>query len=148
VLPGLVDLLASLSLLVILYLVYGIGPGIAALTLPLWIVALIIVALGMGLWLGTLNVTYRDINQGITLVIQLWLFLSPVAYASDSVPEHWRLVYAVNPMSGIIDGFRWALLGAPWPGWSVAISLSVGLLTLLSGVAYFQHGERRFADVI
>src|SRR5918996_1910619 len=97
VLPGLVDLVVSLSLLVILYPVYDTTPGIAALTLPLWIVALMMVVIGVGLWLGTLNVTYRDINQGINLVIQLWLFLSPVAYASDLVPEHWRLVYAVNP---------------------------------------------------
>jgi ABC-type polysaccharide/polyol phosphate export permease len=148
VLPGLVDLAVSLSLLVILYPLYGTAPGIAALTLPLWIMALIVVVMGIGLWLGTLNVSYRDINHGVNLVIQLWLFLSPVAYASDSVPERFRTLYALNPMVGIIDGFRWALLDAPWPGSTLGVSFSVAIVIFVSGIAYFQRGERRFADVI
>jgi ABC-type polysaccharide/polyol phosphate export permease len=148
VLPGLVDLAVSLSLLVILYPVYETAPGLAALSLPLWIIALVIVVIGIGLWLGTLNVTYRDINHGVNLMIQLWLFLSPVAYPSDSVPERFQALYALNPMVGIIDGFRWALLDAPWPGTTLAISFSVAILILVSGIAYFQRSERRFADVI
>ena len=122
VLPGVLDLLISLSLLVVLIPLYGESVGRAALTTPLWMALLMTAALGAGLWLGTLNVTYRDINQGVTLLVQLWMFVSPVVYPSSEVSERWQLVYFLNPAAGPIEGFRWALLGAPWPGAGVLIS--------------------------
>jgi ABC-type polysaccharide/polyol phosphate export permease len=148
VLPGLLDLALSLVVLGALMAVARLAPTWAALTLPFWVLALLVVTLGVGIWLGALNVQYRDVNQAITLLVQLWLFLSPVAYPSSLVPDAWRPLYALNPLTGILDGFRWALLGAPWPGRYLAISLAVAAALLASGLLYFQHVERRFADVI
>jgi ABC-type polysaccharide/polyol phosphate export permease len=148
VLPGLVDLALSLLMLGVLLVVYQTAPGWAVLTLPLWLVALVATTLGVGLWLSALNVQYRDINHAITLFVQLWLFVSPVAYPSSMVEGGWRLLYALNPMAGVIDGFRWALVRGPGPGPSLLISLAVTAVLLASGVLYFQRTERRFADVI
>jgi lipopolysaccharide transport system permease protein len=148
VLPGLVDLALSLLMLGVLLAVYQTAPGWAVLTLPLWLVALVATTLGVGLWLSALNVQYRDINHAITLFIQLWLFVSPVAYPSSMVEGGWRLLYALNPMAGVIDGFRWALVRGPRPGPTLLISLAVTAVILVSGVLYFQRTERRFADVI
>ncbi len=148
VLPPLVDLAVSLTALVVLIPVYGADDGWAALTLPLWIVPLVGAALGVGLFLGALNVSYRDVNHGVTLLVQLWLFASPVAYPSSAVPEAWRGVYFLNPVAGTIEGFRWALLGAPWPGPGVFVSFGTTVLALVVGTLYFLRTERRFADVI
>ncbi len=148
ILPGLLDLLISLSLLVVLIPLYGASIGWTALTTPLWVVPLVAAALGVGLWLGTLNVKYRDINQGVTLLLQLWLFVSPVVYPSSQVPERWRLAYFLNPVAGSIEAFRWSLLGAPWPGSGVLVSLASTVVILVGGVLYFLRMERRFADVI
>jgi lipopolysaccharide transport system permease protein len=148
VLPGLIDLFLTLLLLVVLIPAYGVRPTWALLSLPLWVVFLVTVAFGIGLWLGALNVTYRDVNHGITLLVQLWLFASPVAYPSSQVPEGLKTFYGLNPMSGVIEGFRWALLGAPWPGDVILPSLVVTVVALVLGIAYFQKTERRFADVI
>lgn len=148
VLPGLVDLLFSLAILGALIPIYHVHPTWAATTLPLWIMAIVAAVLGSSLWLGTLNVSYRDINQGVALLIQLWMFVSPVAYPSSVVPRVWRPLYFANPMAGVIEGFRWALVGIPWPGPEVFISLGTAALLLLTGTLYFQHVERRFADVI
>lgn len=148
VLPALVDFAISLILLGILIPVYGARLSGAAVTLPIWIIGASATAMGVGLILGTLNVRYRDVNQGIAFFIQLWFFLSPVAYASSSVPEGWRWVYALNPMVGWIDGLRWAVLGAPWPGLRLLVSVVSTLVVCTLGVAYFQAAERRFADVI
>jgi lipopolysaccharide transport system permease protein len=148
VLPGLLDLGIALSLLVVLIPLYGAPVGWAALTAPLWVVPLTAAALGVGLWLGTLNVSYRDVNQGVNLLVQLWLFVSPVAYPSSAVPEPWRLAYFLNPAAGTIEAFRWALLGAPWPGSGVLVSLATTTVVLAGGVLYFLRMERRFADVI
>jgi ABC-type polysaccharide/polyol phosphate export permease len=148
VLPGLLDLAVSVPVLIVLYPVYHVRPGWAVLTLPLWVAAAMLVALSVGLLLAALNVRYRDVNQAITLAVQLWLFLSPVGYPTSAVPEAWQPVYALNPMVGVIDGFRWCLLAGPAPGpWSL---LSVAVTLALLGVAltYFQRTERRFADVI
>ena len=147
-LPGLVDLAIALALLAILLPIYGWAPGWAVLTIPLLIIPLMVSALGVGLWLGTLNVMYRDVSQGITLIIQLLLFVSPVAYPASAVPDAWRTVYFLNPVAGVIEAFRWAVLGGPWPGRGFALSLSVSALLLAGGTAYFLRVERRFADVI
>jgi lipopolysaccharide transport system permease protein len=148
VLPGLIDLIIALSLLVVLIPLYDGSVGWAVLTAPLWVVPLVAAGLGVGLWLGTLNVSYRDVNQGVGLLVQLWLFVSPVAYPSSAVPEPWRVAYFLNPAAGPIEGFRWALLGAPWPGTGVLVSLATTAVVLAGGVLYFLRMERRFADVI
>jgi lipopolysaccharide transport system permease protein len=148
VLPGLLDLTISLPVLVFLCAIYDVRPGWAVLTLPLWTAAAMIVALAVGLLLSALNVRYRDVNQGITLLVQLWLFLSPVAYPMSAVPAAWQPVYAMNPMSAVIEGFRWCLLDGPVPGrWSL-VSATVSLILLAVSLTYFQRTERRFADVI
>jgi ABC-type polysaccharide/polyol phosphate export permease len=148
VLPGLVDLLLSLVILAVLIPFYEAFPSWAILTTPLWILATVVVVLGLGLLLGTLNVRFRDVNHGITLLVQLWLFVTPVAYPSSVVPTSWRPLYFLNPMAGIVEGFRWALVDAPWPGRAVFISFGTGFLLLVAGIVFFQRSERRFADVI
>ncbi|MGI8520809.1 MAG: ABC transporter permease [Actinomycetota bacterium] len=148
VLPGLLDLLIALALLVILLPVYRWAPGWQIFTVPFLIIPLVLSALAVGLWLGTLNVMYRDVSQGITLIIQLLLFVSPVAYPASAVPEAWRTVYFLNPVAGIIEAFRWAILKGPWPGRGFALSLLVIVILLAAGIAYFLRVERRFADVI
>jgi ABC-type polysaccharide/polyol phosphate export permease len=148
VLPGLLDLGISLVVLGLLMLAYHVTPSWAVLTLPLWLAALVVVTLSVGVWLAALNVQYRDVNHAITLLIQLWLFVSPVAYPSSLVPQTWRPLYALNPLVGVLDGFRWAVLGAPWPGSELLLSLGMTAALLVSGVLYFQRVERRFADVI
>jgi lipopolysaccharide transport system permease protein len=148
VFPGLLDLLLSLLILAVLMPAYGIRPTWALLTVPLWLVCLMVVSLGMGLLLGTLNVSYRDVTQGIALIVQLWMFVTPVAYPSSLVPDRWRAIFFLNPMAGVVEGSRWALVGTPWPGPAVFISIGTALLVLVAGIAYFQRMERRFADVI
>ncbi|HEX6207115.1 MAG TPA: ABC transporter permease [Actinomycetota bacterium] len=147
-LPGMVDLLLSLLVLAVVMPFYDVRPTWAILTLPLWLAAMLVVVLGVSLLLGTLNVRYRDVTHGITLLVQLWIFVSPVAYPSDAVPEAWRVLYFLNPVAGVLEGFRWALAGAAWPGSVVFLSLGTALVLLAAGVLYFQHAERRFADVI
>lgn len=148
VLPGLVDMMLALTLLAVLMPVFGVAPTWAILTTPLWVVPLVAAALGTGLWLGALNVSYRDVGQAIGLLVQLWLFASPVAYPSSEVPEQWRTLYFLNPMTGVIEGFRWALIGGPWPGTRLLVSLAVIAAVLTGGLLYFLRLERRFADVI
>jgi lipopolysaccharide transport system permease protein len=149
VLPGLVDLALSLLTLGVLMVIYGTAPGWELLTLPVWVGALTATSFGTGLWLSALNVQYRDVNQAIALFVQLWLFLSPVAYPSSMVRGGLRTVYALNPMVGVLEGFRWALLDGPRPAASMLLaSTAVMLVLLVSGLLYFQRTERRFADVI
>jgi lipopolysaccharide transport system permease protein len=148
VIPGLLDLLLSLLILGPVMWFYGVRPTWAIATLPLWVLATVATVLGGGLLLGTLNVRYRDVSHGITLLLQLWIFVSPVAYPSSLVPEAWRAIYFLNPVAGAIEGFRWALTGAAWPGSAVFISLFATAILLVAGIVYFQRSERRFADVI
>ncbi len=148
ILPGLLDLLFSLLAIGVFLAIYQVRPTWAIVTLPLWLLMMIVSVLGIGLWLGTLNVSYRDIGQAIALLIQMWFFITPVAYPSSIVPPAWRAFYFVNPMAGMVEGFRWALAGTPGPGAYVLISLSSMALLIVSGIALFQRGERRFADVI
>jgi ABC-type polysaccharide/polyol phosphate export permease len=147
-LPGLLDLLISLSLLIVLIPVYGTPVTWATLTAPLWFVPLWAAALGAGLWFGTLNVSYRDVSNGITLLLQLWFFVSPVVYPTSQVPERWRVVYFLNPVVGSIEATRWSFLAAPWPGPEILVSFVSAFVMLVGGVLYFLRVERRFADVI
>jgi ABC-type polysaccharide/polyol phosphate export permease len=148
ILPGLLDLAVSLLAVGVFLVIFHVGPTWAIVTLPLWLIMMMATVLGVGLWLGTLNVSYRDINQAVALLIQMWMFVTPVAYPSSLVPSGWRGLYFVNPMAGVVEGFRWALAGTPWPGNVVFISLAAALVVLIGGIAFFQRGERRFADVI
>jgi lipopolysaccharide transport system permease protein len=148
VLPGLLDMGISLLILVVLMVVYGVTPGLALLALPLCVVVLVALAFGVGLILATLNVRYRDVKGVSSLLLQLWLFASPVAYASSVIRDRWELLYALNPMAGLIDAFRWSLLGAPAPGADALPSMAVLVVILVLGLAVFAREERRFADII
>lgn len=149
VISALVDLAIALSVLIILLLVYGIVPGIGVLTLPLFVVFAAMAALSVSLWLAALNVQYRDVRYVVPFVVQLWLFITPVAYPSSMVPEPWRAFYGLNPMAGVVDGFRWALLGETQMDWMVlVVSVLMVVLLLAGGLYYFRRMERSFVDVV
>ena len=148
VLPGLVDLAVSLVVVAVLMVIFDVGPGLSILLLPAWIAALVLVAFGAGLWLSALNVLYRDVRSVVPFLLQVWLFASPVVYPSSLIESPEEYVYALNPLVGLIDGFRWSLLDGPAPGAEDLISLAAGLLLIVSGLVYFRHAERRFADQI
>jgi len=146
---GLIDFAIAFTILIGMMLYYGIVPTIATLTLPLFLLMAMATALGVGLWLSALSVRYRDVQYLIPFLTQLWLFATPVAYPSSLVPEAWRPLYGLNPMVGVIEGFRWALLGAgQTSGLMLAISVAVVLALLVSGMFYFRKTERTFADVV
>jgi lipopolysaccharide transport system permease protein len=149
VLGATLDFCIAFVVLLIMMLYYGIAPGLAAFTLPLFLALAIFTALGISLWLAALNVKYRDIRYVIPFLTQVWLFLTPVLYPSSMIPEKWRLVYGINPMSGVVEGFRWSLLGSEKaPGPMILVSIAVVLLLFVGGLFYFRRMERDFADVI
>lgn len=149
VLAGLIDFVVALIVLVGMMAYYRIIPTLAVFTLPLFILLAVLTALGTGLWLSALNVQYRDVRHTLTFLTQIWLFASPVAYSSTLVPERWRTIYGLNPMAGVIEGFRWALLGrAEGPGILLAVSASVVILILIGGIYYFRRMEDTFADLV
>jgi lipopolysaccharide transport system permease protein len=146
---GLVDFCLSLGVLFGLMAFYRVSPSMALWTLPVWTLLAVTTALAVGIWLSALNVRYRDIRYTLPFLTQVWLFATPVAYPSSLVPDAWRSVYALNPMVGVVDGFRWALLGrAPAPPMTVAVSAAAMLVLLTLGLFYFRRTERTFADVI
>lgn len=146
---GLVDLVFQLVLCFGLMLWFGTTPRWPLLLLPLFVVLTIAAALAFGLWLTALNVRYRDVGHAVPFLLQTWMWLSPVVYSSALVPEKWRWVYGINPLVGIIEGFRWCLLGTRPPD-PVALALSVGGMgvLLIGGLAFFRRQEAAFADVI
>jgi lipopolysaccharide transport system permease protein len=149
VLSGLMDFSVLFVVFLVVMLCYGMAPTMALLTIPFFVLLAVGSALSVGLWLSALNVQYRDVRYAIPFFIQFWFFVSPVAYPSSLVPGFWRLLYALNPMAGVIDGFRWALLGnSSAPGWELTMSLAVIVLLLVGGLFYFQRVERTFADVV
>lgn len=145
-----VDFMISGLILVGLMLWYGFTPGWNIVALPLFIFVAFVTALGAGLWMAALNVKYRDFRYIIPFVVQLGLYITPIGFSSSIVPEKWRLLYSLNPMVGVVDGFRWAILGGEnhihWPSFSLSLTL-VGLI-LVSGIYYFRKTERGFADLI
>lgn len=146
---GLVDVGLSLLVLLVAMLVAGVVPGVAVLALvPLLLLALTI-AVGVGLWLSALNVQFRDVRYVVPFLLQLWLYATPIAYPSTLITDpRWRALYGLNPMVGVVDGFRWALLGLPFPAVQIGLSAATGLVLLLSGALYFRRMERTFADVV
>jgi len=150
VIVSFVDFLISGIILVGLMLWYGFAPNWRIITLPLFTVIAFAAAMGAGLWIAALNVKYRDFRYIIPFVAQIGLYVSPVGFGSNIVPEQWRLLYSINPMVGVIDGFRWAILGGNiqlyWPGF--LLSLTLVLVILVTGIVYFRKTEKTFADVI
>jgi lipopolysaccharide transport system permease protein len=149
VLAGVVDFAIAFLVLLAMMLAYGIVPTAAALWLPLLLLLALVTALGVSLWLSALNVQFRDIRYTVPFLTQLWLFATPIAYPSSLLPEPWRTVYALNPMVGVVEGFRWALLGTDTaPGPMVLASSLAALALLASGAYYFRRMEKSFADVV
>ena len=148
VLPGLIDLGVALSCLALVLVATGDAPGPAVLTLPFWTVAAIAAVIGPGLLLTTLNVRYRDVHHAFGFLTQLWFFASPVAYPSTLVGERWRFLYGLNPVTTVLDGFRWAMVRGPAPGLPALGSAIVGVVLVWAGLAYFMSAERRFSDII
>lgn len=150
VFSSLVDFAIAFCILIAMMFFFGITPTIYTLILPVLIVLAVTTALGAGLWLAAINVKYRDVKFALGFLIQFWLFISPVAYSSALIPDRWKLLYALNPMVGVIDGFRWALLGegsAPNLG-AFALSILVSAVLLVSGLLYFNSQEKTFSDII
>jgi lipopolysaccharide transport system permease protein len=149
ILSPLVDFAVSFVVFFGMMVWYGILPGPEVFALPLFLLLLVLTALAVGVWLSALNVRYRDVGHTIPFLVQFWMFASPVAYPVSLVPEKWRLLYGLNPMAGVIEGFRWALLGKEAPDFGViAISVVMVLALLIPGIIYFKYTERTFADLV
>lgn len=150
VMVSFVDFMVSGIILLGLMVWYNFVPGWQILTLPLFILIVFATAIGGGLWFAALNVEYRDFRFLVPFVAQFGLYISPVGFSSNIIPDQWRFIYSLNPMVGVIDGFRWAILGGDskiyLPGFALSMVLVLALLT--SGIQYFRKTERRFADVI
>jgi lipopolysaccharide transport system permease protein len=144
-----VDFLFGMLILVGVMFWYGITPGWSILLLPGWLFITLALALSIGLWLGPINVRYRDVMHTLPFITQVWMFATPIVYPLSMIPERWQALYSLNPMVGIIEGFRWSLLGTGQPNLlSIGISLGVITVALIGGAVYFRKMERSFADVI
>jgi len=149
VLAGVVDFLIAFIVLLGMMVFYKVTPTANIWTIPFFLLLTLVTAIGVGLWLSALNVLYRDINYVLPFLTQFWMYISPIAYPTSMVPEKWRLVYALNPMTGVVEGFRWALLGTGQaPGMVTLISSLVALFLFISGMFYFKRMERQFADMV
>jgi lipopolysaccharide transport system permease protein len=150
VLSGLIDFVIAFVILIGLMIYYKVTPSINVVwALPLFLLLTIVTALGVALWLSAINVRYRDVNYALPFMTQFWLFATPVAYSSNLISEKWQLVYMLNPMAGVVNGFRWALLGVGnGPDAGLWISVGIALLVLISGLFYFRNMEKTFADTI
>ena len=147
VLSGIVDFILAFSVLVLLLLWYDVGISLRVLWLPVFVAQAIATALAVALWLSALNVEYRDVRYVVPFMTQFWLFATPVAYPSSLLSEPWRTLYGLNPMAGVVEGFRWALLDTgPRPGAMLAVSSLASLILLVGGAYYFRRLERTFAD--
>ena len=148
-LAALVDFAISVVLLVILMLIYGVSPTATVVWLPLFVLLMLITALGVGFWLSALNVEYRDVMYTVPFLNQFWLFVTPVVYPSSLIPEQWRILYGLNPMAGVVEGFRWALLGVgDGPSPMLAVSTLIAVFLFISGIIWFRYRERTFVDAI
>jgi lipopolysaccharide transport system permease protein len=149
VLSGLLDFFIAFMVLIGMMLYFHIYPTVLTLLLPLLVLLMMLTASGVGMWLAALNAKYRDIGYTIPFLLQLWMFLSPIVYPTSMVPEKYRLIYSLNPMVGVVEGFRSALLGTvTFPTLMIAVSAFIGMTLFLLGLLYFKHTERYFADIL
>lgn len=149
VVSGLADFTISMAVLVGLMIYFRLAVGPAVLWLPVFVLFAVVTALAVGLWLSALNVKFRDVRYTIPFMTQLWMFATPVAYPSSLVPAQWRALYGLNPMAGVVEGFRWALLGTTAaPGGLLVVSAFVVAALLVSGLVYFRRMEATFADTV
>jgi lipopolysaccharide transport system permease protein len=146
---GLIDFCVAFLVLIGMMFYYGITPTLSILTLPFFILLAIATSFSVSLWLSAINVKYRDVRYTIPFLTQIWLFLTPIAYPSSLVPEKWSLIYGLNPMAGVVEGFRWALLGQSNQNWYlISASVLIVIVLLIGGLIYFKRMERTFADII
>jgi lipopolysaccharide transport system permease protein len=148
IISPLVDFSVSFIILIAMMVYYGYAPTINIVFLPFFILLALATSLGVGLWLSALNVKYRDFQYTVPFLIQIWMFASPVVYDASLVPASLRMWYGLNPMAGVIEGFRWALLGNGTPSTMVLVSVGVVILILLSGMFYFRRMEQYYADIV
>jgi lipopolysaccharide transport system permease protein len=148
ILPGLIDLVISIIAVGVFMIIFHVTPGLPIVLLPVWIITLIAATCGVAIWLSAVNARYRDVRNALGYVLQIGLFATPVVYPSSLVHGSLRIALYMNPIAGVVDGFRWSLIGAPWAGSYVFVSLASALVVLTSGVLYFAHVERRLADII
>jgi lipopolysaccharide transport system permease protein len=127
---------------------FGVLPTPAILWVPALTLLALVTALGIGTFLAALNVRYRDVKYVVPFLVQLWLFASPVVYTSNLIPERWKALYALNPMTGVVEGFRWAVIGGPRPDELILVSAAASVVILIGALLYFRRVERTFADVI
>lgn len=148
IVSGALDFMLAFLLLLVMMVYYGILPTAAVIWLPFLLLLALVTSLGVGLWLTALNVQFRDVRYAIPFLMQAWMFATPIAYPSSLLKEPWRTLYGINPMTGVVEGFRWALLGTNTaPGPIIFVSVFVASLLLISGVFYFRRMEKIFADV-
>ena len=149
VISGAVDFVLAFAVLLGMMLFYGIVPTAAIVWLPLLLLVALVTSLGVGLWLTAMNVQFRDVRYAVPFLVQAWMFATPIAYPSSLLDEPWRTLYGINPMAGVVEGFRWALLGTETaPGPIVLVSALVAVGLLVSGAFYFRRMEKTFADVV
>jgi lipopolysaccharide transport system permease protein len=148
VVPGLVDLAISLLAVGVFMAIYGVAPTGAIVLMPVWLVALVTLTFGVGTWLSALNVQYRDVRNALAFLLQLWFFASPIVYGSSLLEGSWGVVLALNPLVGLLEVFRWSLVGGAAPGSEALVSLASGIVIVVSGIVYFGRAQRRFADLI
>lgn len=149
VFSGIVDFLLAFVVLLGIVLYYGLVPTLNVFWLPLFVLLALVTSLGVGLWLSALNVEYRDVRYVVPFITQFWLFATPIAYPSSLLSQPWRTIYGLNPMVGVVEGFRWALLGTNTaPGPIIAVSSAAALVILVTGAFYFRRMEKTFADIV
>ena len=149
ILSGVIDFVLAFLVLLVMMVFYGIVPTANVVWLPFFLLLALVTSLGAGLWLSAMNVQFRDVRYVVPFLVQLWLFATPIAYPSSIIPAPWRMLYAVNPMVGVVEGFRWALLGVETrPGPMVIVSALAAVALLVSGAFYFRRMEKTFADVV
>lgn len=148
ILSPLVDFLIAFVILIGMMIYYHFAPTLRVLLLPAFVLLAVATSLGVGLWLSSINIRYRDVRYVVPFLVQLWLFASPVVYASNLLPSKFQVIYGLNPMTGVIEGFRWSLLGTNPPSALFGVSIIIVAVLLISGTLYFRRTEKTFADVI
>lgn len=148
IMSPLVDFCIAFSILIAMMVYYGFVPTVNVIFLPAFLLLAIATSLGVGLWLSALNVQYRDFQYTVPFLIQIWMYASPVVYPASMLPENLRVLYGLNPMAGVIEGFRWALLGTTPPSAMILVSVGVVVVMLVSGLFYFKKMEQYFADLV